>query len=420
MAGVRLTELIAPAFYKVHNAMKRHDYTHYWLKGGRGTTKSSFAGTEVVRLLLKNPKSHAVVLRKVANTLRGSVYNQIAWSIDKMGATGKFVFGKSPMEIIYRPTGQKIMFFGCDDPMKIKSIKVPFGYTGIVWFEELDQFSGMEEIRNLNQSLLRGGDKFWEICTFNPPKSRDNWVNKEVLFDDEDRIVHSSNYLEVPPSWLGNQFLIEAEKTKVKNEMAYKNEYLGEVTGTGGTVFENAEDLRMPDEMVQEFDHLHHGLDFGFAIDPLSYVGMHYDAKHEDLYIFDEYYKQKVSNKKAALILQKRAGNRRVIADSAEPKSITEIRSYGLNIYGATKGPDSVEYGIKWLQDRAHIYIDKKRCPNTYREFVSYEYEMNKQGEFISAYPDKNNHSIDAVRYGMNDEIRNHYEASGYFANYSI
>ena len=420
MAGVRLTELIAPAFYKVHNAMKRHDYTHYWLKGGRGTTKSSFAGTEVVRLLLKNPKSHAVVLRKVANTLRGSVYNQIAWSIDKMGATGKFVFGKSPMEIIYRPTGQKIMFFGCDDPMKIKSIKVPFGYTGIVWFEELDQFSGMEEIRNLNQSLLRGGDKFWEICTFNPPKSRDNWVNKEVLFDDEDRIVHSSNYLEVPPSWLGNQFLIEAEKTKVKNEMAYKNEYLGEVTGTGGTVFENAEDLRMPDEMVQEFDHLHHGLDFGFAIDPLSYVGMHYDAKHEDLYIFDEYYKQKVSNKKAASILQKRVGNRRIIADSAEPKSITEIRGYGLNIYGATKGPDSVEYGIKWLQDRAHIYIDKKRCPNTYREFVSYEYEMNKQGEFISAYPDKNNHSIDAVRYGMNDEIRSHYEASGYFANYNI
>lgn len=420
MAGVRLTELIAPAFYKVHNAMKRHDYTHYWLKGGRGTTKSSFAGTEVVRLLLKNPKSHAVVLRKVANTLRGSVYNQIAWSIDKMGATGKFVFGKSPMEIIYRPTGQKIMFFGCDDPMKIKSIKVPFGYTGIVWFEELDQFSGMEEIRNLNQSLLRGGDKFWEICTFNPPKSRDNWVNKEVLFDDEDRIVHSSNYLEVPPSWLGNQFLIEAEKTKVKNEMAYKNEYLGEVTGTGGTVFENAEDLRMPDDMVQEFDHLHHGLDFGFAIDPLSYVGMHYDAKHEDLYIFDEYYKQKVTNKKAASILQKRVGNRRIIADSAEPKSITEIRGYGLNIYGATKGPDSVEYGIKWLQDRAHIYIDKKRCPNTYREFVSYEYEMNKQGEFISAYPDKNNHSIDAVRYGMNDEIRSHYEASGYFANYSI
>ncbi len=417
---IRLTGLVAPAFYKVHNAMKRHDYTHYWLKGGRGTTKSSFAGTEVVRLLLKNPKSHAVVLRKVANTLRGSVYNQIAWSIDKMGASGKFVFGKSPMEIVYRPTGQKIMFFGCDDPMKIKSIKVPFGYTGIVWFEELDQFSGMEEIRNLNQSLLRGGDKFWEICTFNPPKSRDNWVNKEVLFDDEDRLVHSSNYLEVPPSWLGQQFLIEAEKTKAKNEMAYKNEYLGEVTGTGGTVFENAVDLRMPEEMVREFDHIRHGLDFGFAIDPLAYVGMHYDAKREDLYIFDEYYKQKVSNKKAATILQKRAGERRIIADSAEPKSISEIRSYGLNIYGAKKGPDSVEFGIKWLQDRAHIYIDKRRCPNTYREFVSYEYEMNKQGEFISAYPDKNNHSIDAARYGMNDEIRTHYEARSYSANINI
>ena len=420
MATTRLTELIAPSFYKVHNAMKRHSFTHYWLKGGRGTTKSSFAGVEVVKLLLNNPTSHAVVLRKVANTLRGSVYNQVAWAIDKMGASSKFNFGKSPMEIIYRPTGQKIMFFGCDDPMKIKSIKVPFGYTGIVWFEELDQFSGMEEIRNLNQSLLRGGDRFWEICTFNPPKSKDNWVNKEALFDDEDRLIHSSNYLEVPRAWLGEQFFIEAEKTKIKNEMAYENEYLGLVTGTGGTVFENAMDLRMPDEMVREFDRVHHGLDFGFAIDPLAYVGMHYDAKHEDLYIFDEFYKQRVSNKKAAEMLLKRAGSRRVGADSAEPKSISEIRGYGVNIYGATKGPDSVEFGIKWLQDRAHIYIDKKRCPNTYREFVSYEYEMNRQGEFVSAYPDKNNHTIDAARYGMNDEIRTRYNESGYFMNYSM
>lgn len=406
MAKTRLTELIAPAFYKVHNAMKRHDCTHYWLKGGRGTTKSSFAGIEVVNLLLKNPTSHAVVLRKVANTLRNSVYNQVCWAIDKMGATGKFIFGKSPMEIIYKPTGQKIMFFGCDDPMKIKSIKVPFGYTGIVWFEELDQFYGMEEIRNLNQSLLRGGDKFWEICTFNPPKSRDNWVNKESLFDEDDRMIHSSSYLEVPRSWLGEQFFAEAEKTRMKNELAYDNEYLGIVTGTGGTVFENALDLRMPDDMVKNFDHVRDGLDFGFAIDPLAYVGMHYDAKREDLYIFDEFYKQKVSNKMAAGILKIKCGRRRIVADSAEPKSISYIRGYGLNMTGAVKGPDSVEYGIKWLQDRAHIYIDKKRCPNTYKEFMSYEYEMNKQGEFISAYPDKNNHSIDAVRYGMNDEIR--------------
>ena len=115
---------------------------------------------------------------------------------------------------------------------------------------------------------------------------------------------------------------------------------------------------------------------------------------------------QKLSNKRAAEILLKKCGRRRIVADSAEPKSIVEMRGYGLNMTGAVKGPDSVEYGIKWLQDRAHIYIDKERCPNTYKEFVSYEYETNKQGEFISAYPDKNNHAIDATRYALNDEIR--------------
>lgn len=436
----RLTELIAPAFYNVHVDMKEHKYTHYWLKGGRGTTKSSMAGTEVVKLLVKNKNCHAVVLRKVANTLRGSVYNQILWSIDKMGAISKFLFGKSPLEIIYKPTGQKIMFFGCDDPMKIKSIKVPFGYTGIIWFEELDQFSGMEEIRNLNQSLLRGGDKFWEICTYNPPKSRDNWVNKEALLDTPDRVIHSSNYLEVPKEWLGKQFLIEAEKTKQQNPLAYQNEYLGEVTGTGGSVFENVSDLRMSDEMIAAFDRRKRGLDFGFAVDPLAYVEMHYDAKKQDLYIFDEVYQQKLLNRRAAEVIKRkslssasykeyrnqvlernesrslRMGEKpvtekdienmymqsvRIGADSAEPKSIAEMQTYGLNIFGARKGPDSVEYGMKFLSDLNHIYIDKKRCPHTFQEFVSYEYERNREGEFISAYPDKNNHSIDAVRYAL-------------------
>lgn len=436
----RLTELIAPAFYNVHVDMKEHKYTHYWLKGGRGTTKSSMAGTEVVKLLVENKNCHAVVLRKVANTLRGSVYNQILWSIDKMGATSKFLFGKSPLEIIYKPTGQKIMFFGCDDPMKIKSIKLPFGYTGIIWFEELDQFSGMEEIRNLNQSLLRGGDKFWEICTYNPPKSRDNWVNKEALLDTPDRVIHSSNYLEVPKEWLGKQFLIEAEKTKQQNPLAYQNEYLGEVTGTGGSVFENVSDLRMSDEMIAAFDRRKRGLDFGFAVDPLAYVEMHYDAKKQDLYIFDEVYQQKLLNRRAAEVIKRkslssasykeyrnqvlernesrslRMGEKpvtekdienmymqsvRIGADSAEPKSIAEMQTYGLNIFGARKGPDSVEYGMKFLSDLNHIYIDKKRCPHTFQEFVSYEYERNREGEFISAYPDKNNHSIDAVRYAL-------------------
>ena len=157
----------------------------------------------------------------------------------------------------------------------------------------------------------------------------------------------------------------------------------------------------MSNEMIAQFDRLHCGLDFGFAVDPLAFVQMHYDAKKEELYIFDEVYQQKLTNRAVAQILRSRHLTVPIIADSAEPKSIAEIRDMGFNIIGCRKGPDSVAYGIKWLQERRKIYIDKRRCPNTYREFTCYEYERNRQGQFISAYPDADNHAIDAVRYGM-------------------
>lgn len=406
MKKIKLTDVVAPHFYDLHQDIKRHGHTYYWVNGGRGSTKSSEISIEIPQLLIRNPQIHAVVLRKVGNTIKTSVYPQIQWGIEQLGLTGKFKFKTSPHEITYKKTGQKILFFGCDDPQKIKSIKLPFGYIGVVWMEELDQFSGMEEIRSLNQSLLRGGPAYWEFCSYNPPKSANNWVNEEVLAEDSDRLVHHSNYLGVPRDWLGEQFFEDAEKLKRKNLMSYRHEYLGEVTGTGGAVFDNVEDMRMSDAQIAQFDHIYHGLDFGFAVDPLAFVSMHYDVKHEVLYIYDEVYQQKLTNKRAyELIKPKLKG--RVIADSAEPKSIAEMAELGMPIDGAKKGPDSIAYGIKWLQDRARIYIDKRRCPNTYREFVGYEYEQNRQGQFISVFPDINNHSIDSVRYGL-DQLMAH------------
>ena len=403
---INIAPKISPAFDPVFYDAQAHGHTFYWLAGGRGSTKSSFVGIEVPLLLLQHPDCHAVVLRKVGNTIKNSVYPQIQWGIEKLGLIDKFKYKTSPHEITLKATGQKILFFGVDDPMKVKSIKLPFGYVGIVWLEELDQFSGMEEIRNLCQSLLRGGPKYWVFCTYNPPKSQDNWVNEEILQDDEDRLVHRSTYLDVPPAWLGEQFLFEADKLKQRNETAYRHEYLGEVTGTGGAVFENIHEMPMSDAQVKRFDRLYFGLDFGFAVDPLALVAMDYDAKHEDIYIFDEIYQQKLTNKQAADKIRPIAGTHYIGADSAEPKSIKELRGYGLNVLGAKKGPDSVDYGIRWLQNRAHIYIDKRRAPNTYKEFVSYEYERNRDGQYISAYPDKNNHAIDAVRYGLERVIR--------------
>lgn len=396
---VNVAELIAPSFDGIFFDVQEHRYTHYWLVGGRGSTKSSFASLCVPLMLLQNPNCHAVVLRKVANTLRNSVYHQVEWAIDALGLSDAFAARVSPLSFEYRRTGQKILFLGVDDKSKIKSLKLPFGYTGVVWMEELDQFTGMEEVRSLLQSLLRGGAKYWVFYSYNPPKSRNNWVNEEALFDREDRIVHRSTYLGVPPVWLGEQFISEAERLREKNETLYRHEYLGEVTGTGGGVFDNVEDMEMSDADVALFDRLYHGLDFGFAVDPLAFVSMHYDAKHEDLYIFDEIYEQRLTNAQAARRILPRLHGQHLTADAAEPKSIAEMRGLGLNVQAARKGPDSVAYGIHWLQGRRRIFIDKRRAPNTYREFIGYEYERNKDGQFISAYPDKDNHTIDAVRY---------------------
>mgnify|MGYP000873233692 FL=1 len=396
---VNVAELIAPSFDGVFYDVQEHRYTHYWLAGGRGSTKSTFASLCLPLLLLQNPACHAVVLRKVANTLRNSVYNQVEWGIHALGVSDAFAARVSPLSFEHRGTGQKILFLGVDDKNKVKSLKLPFGYVGVVWMEELDQFTGMEEIRSLLQSLLRGGARYWVFCSYNPPKSRNNWVNEEALFDRDDRIVHRSTYLGVPPAWLGAQFIREAERLREKNETLYRHEYLGEVTGTGGGVFDNVEERELSDADVALFDRRYYGLDFGFAVDPLAFVAMHYDAKREELYIFDEIYAQRLTNAQAARMILPRIGRHPMTADAAEPKSIAEMRGLGIDVHAARKGPDSVDYGIRWLQGRRRIYIDKRRAPNAYREFVGYEYERNKDGQFISAYPDKDNHAIDAVRY---------------------
>ena len=402
----KISELIAPHFFDVHRDVRAHGHTHYWLDGGRGSTKSSFVSLEIPLLLLRNPDAHAVVMRKVGNTLRNSVYAQTLWALSMMGIRGEFKATVSPMEITYCKTGQKILFFGLDEKEKIKSIKIPFGYIAAAWYEELDQFAGMEEIRNVNQSLMRGGDRFWFFYSFNPPKSRDNWVNVEKLEETPDRLCFHSTYLDVPPQWLGEQFIREAEYLRERKPQAYEHEYLGVATGTGGAVFDNVVEREISEDEISAFDHLHFGLDFGFAVDPLAWIKMHFDQKHRTLYLLDEIYETRLKNRQAAeRMVQRHPGRMRIVADCAEPKSIQELRDYGLSVDPCRKGPDSVDHGVKWLQDLDAIVIDKRRTPNAYREFTLYEYDTDKDGRYVSAYPDRNNHTIDAVRYGMGPEM---------------
>lgn len=403
MSEIRLSSVIGPAYKALVRDVFQHGHTHYDLSGGRGSLKSSAVSLIVPLLLLTNPNTHALALRKVGNTIRDSIYAQYIWAIDALGMAAYWDAKKTPMELIYRPTGQKIMFRGADDPMKIKSIKVPFGYIAITHFEEKDQFAGRAEIRTILQSTMRGGSKFWNFESYNPPISRDNWANMDTLEEREDRLCHKSTYLEAPKEWLGEQFIAEAEYLKEIDERAYQHEYLGIPVGTGSEVFENLELREITDEEIARFDNILMGIDWGYYPDPFQWGKMHYDAARRTLYIFDELRAVKTGNEEVWHRLMDEKGVRPgidlVTADSAEPKSIGDFKSYGAFIRPAIKGPDSVRYGMKWLQSLKAIVIDPERCPDHMREFSSYEYERTADGEIISAFPDADNHCIDEVRY---------------------
>jgi PBSX family phage terminase large subunit len=380
----------------------KHKFTHYDAFGGRGSTKSSWASLIGIRLIMEHADIHGLVLRKVGNTLRDSVYAQYMWAIGALGVAEFWDSKISPMDLIYKPTGQRIMFRGADDPMKIKSIKVPFGYIGYTHFEEKDQFSGRAEIRNILQSTMRGGDLFWNVETYNPPISRDNWANKDSAEPRPDRVSHHSTYQDLDdPSWLGEQFLNEAELLKARDERAWRHEYGGEAVGTGGNVFENLELREITNEEISHFDRIYQGVDWGWFPDPYAFIRVHYDVAREVIYVIDECYMQKFSNERSAQWIKDQGYNDVWTAcDSAEPKSVADYRSMGINAKEAVKGPGSVDYGMKWLQKRK-IVIDRRRTPAAYEEFVNYEYEKNKDDEWISGYPDANNHLIDALRYAM-------------------
>lgn len=363
--------------------------------------KSSAVSLLVPLLIVTHPDTHALVLRKVGNTLRDSVYAQYIWAIGELGMAAYWEAKKTPMELVYRPTGQKIMFRGADDPMKIKSIKVPFGYIAVTHFEEKDQFAGRREIRTILQSTMRGGSVFWNFESYNPPISRDNWANTDSEEIRADRLCHKSTYLEAPREWLGDQFLTEAEYLKETNEKAYQHEYLGIPVGTGSDVFENVQVREITDEEISHFDRVLRGVDWGYFPDPWAYNEVYFSKAQRTLYIFGEMTANKLDNEATATRLKQRGLTRGdlITADSAEPKSVADYNKYGLKCIGAVKGPGSIERSMRWLQSLNAIIIDPQRCPETKAEFIGYEYERTKDGEIMSGYPDANNHHIDACRY---------------------
>lgn len=400
---VKLTSLIAPSFYGLHWDINEHKHTHYKLAGGRGSTKSSFISLEIILGMMQDPMANSIAMRKVGRFLEESVFEQLRWAIDVLGMADKWKVRLSPLGLTYIPFGNRIIFRGADDPQKTKSVKIKNGYFKYIWFEERAEFDGEEEERTILQSLMRGGSEYCVFYSWNPPKSMNSWVNQDVLQSRDDTIVHHSDYRTVPEDWLGEQFIIEAESLKETKPKAYEHEYLGIATGTGGQVFENVTVRAITEEEMARFDRIYQGLDFGFGADPAAYEKMYYDGTRKRLFLFGEVYGVRLGNTKlASKIKVFNPLNCMITADSEDPRSIDALNELGLRVEGAKKGPGSVDFGMEFLSDEVEeIVIDQKRCPNAAREFTGYELERDKSGNFKGSYPDKDNHTIDAVRYAL-------------------
>ncbi len=391
--------VIGESFVRINRQIKPN--MTYVFEGGRGSTKSSFISLKIIELLKNNPNMHACIVRKVAGTLRDSVYAQMLWAINELGLNDEFDNTVSPLEITYKKTKQKIYFRGCDDPIKLKGIKTTFGYVGILWKEEKDQLAGDAEERNVNQSVLRGGDKSYDFSSYNPPKSKSNWVNKAKEVPNENRVIHHSTYKTVDDEWLGQKFINDAEHLREINKEAYDHEYLGIPNGNGGNVFEYLEVRTITDEEIATFDRIYQGVDWGWYPDIFAFKRLYVDEARKKIYHIAEITGNKLKNEATAqMIIDAGYDDYTITCDSAEPKSVNDYRDIGLPARGAVKGPGSVEYGMKFLQGYTHV-IDPVRTPITYKEFTEYEYERDKDGNVISGYPDANNHTIDATRYAL-------------------
>lgn len=417
-----MNEIISPHFKKFWVTSRKKKHLRYVLKGGRGSGKSFHIPLRIVTDIIEFPVS-ALAIRKVQNTCVKSVFAQIKAATIVMGVSHLFKFVPSNLEITYKPRGNKIYFAGADDPEKLKSIKDAEFPVSILWVEELAEFKTEDEVTTIENSVLRAeleGQILSEserkkkynfdysfYYSYNPPKRKQSWVNKkyESQFIDDNTFVDHSTYLDNPH--LSKRFIEEANNVKANKPLKYRWEYLGEPIGSGVVPFDNLEFRTITDDEYNAFDNHRQGLDWGYATDPLAVVKWHYDKKKRIIYACDEVFGVKISNREAAEKMKKKDLHiLMTIADSAEPKSIDELKSFGVRVKGAKKGQGSVEFGEKWLDDLEAIVIDPKRTPNIAREFESIDYQTDKDGNSKAKLEDKDNHTIDSTRYAFESDMK--------------
>ena len=393
-----LQDIVGKGYADFWNTKKRYRAC----KGSRGSKKSKTAALNMIYRLYQYPESNGLCVRRYGNTLRDSVFSDLKWAIHKLNLDAYFDCTTSPMQITRKSTGQKILFRGLDDGLKITSISVEKGVLCWVWIEEAYEISNEDDFNKLDMSI-RGEvpDGYFKqiTLTFNP-WSATSWI-KSRFFDkpDEDTFIKTT-------TWQCNEWLDDADrniflKMKKNNPRRYRIEGDGEWGIAEGLIYENhiiedfdVDNIRRTTGIKAAF-----GLDFGFT-DPNAFVCALIDNKNMKIYIFDEWYKTGVTNRVIAqAIKDKGYGNQRIICDSAEPKSITELQDEGINAEPSRKGRDSVNHGIQLIQN--YQIIVHPRCTEFAKEISNYCWEQDKNGKPTDKPDHEFSHGMDAMRYGV-------------------
>ena len=415
---IRLPEIVGRGYKAFWNFKGRYRV----VKGSRASKKSKTTALWYIYNLMKYKDANLLVIRKTFRTLKDSCFKELKWAVKRLKVEHLWDFTLSPLEATYKPTGQKIYFRGLDDPLKVTSIAVDVGCLCWMWIEEAYEIMKEDDFNILDESI-RGETPeglFKQITiTFNPWNEH-HWLKKR-FFDaepDDDILAITTNYL-------CNEWLDEADK-RVFQRMKETNPRRYAVAGLGGwgivdgLVYENwkEEDFRFVTR--KEYEQLEDktgcvisddlkpafGLDFGYTNDPSAFFCSMIDVENKKLYVFDEFYEKGMSNKAInEKIVSMGYGKEHITADSAEPKSIDELKGLGLRVKAAEKGKDSILNGVQWIQDLEIII--HPRCVNFLTEISNYTWDKDKFNNKLNKPIDDFNHLMDAMRYALEKFIRN-------------
>ena len=413
------------------------EYSEVFMMGGRGSGKSYTVSEWIWLALTNDHKKNAVVLRKVQSSIRKSCFKQMVKALKKLRLSDFWTVNKTDLTITNKFTKQQVIFLGLDDEDKVRSVTTDVGYFSIIWFEEARQFSSMEEIRQTMNSVLRGGAddeddedvdinedsdaEFMMFMTYNPPKSAHEWINKEAKKLVKGRLVHKSTYLTMPVRWLGKGFVARAEALRDSDPDAYRHEYLGEITGTGGQYFTKLKIRKITDDEILGFDYSNQGIDFGTK-DPNVWLRSYYDDDKDTIYVYDEVYQEGENEgakpnpnryeEFAEEVLNHQDDECRddeIFCDcqGKAEKEILEKDPYNLNVILAPKhGANDRRHRYSWLRSKT-IVVDPERCPRTADALQLFESKELPYGEGWSDDPGTvGDHIPDALGYSYTYEIQ--------------